>query len=74
MLLMMHAKLRRPNSTADKEFYRIWAEEAEIGLQALEAGTIQQLYKIAGKNEVVGIFEIDNGDDLDGFVYNSRFV
>jgi len=47
-------------------YYAAWLEEAELSIEALEAGALKALYKVAGQEEAIGIMDVTSCDDLDG--------
>ena len=70
MEIMMWAKLAKPESTANREFFDVWYQESIAALQALKAGAIKAIWKVAGKYEVVAVMEVGSGDDLDAIVHS----
>jgi muconolactone delta-isomerase len=68
VLVFFRAVVRKPDAVSRKEWYSMWAREAEASLAALEAGVIRSLYKVAGRHEVIGIMEFADGDALDAAV------
>jgi muconolactone delta-isomerase len=69
MLFLLHAKLAKPATMSDKEFYGIWQKETEVASAALKAGLINALYKVAGRTEVVAIVEAKAADDIDALLH-----
>jgi len=69
MLFLFHGKLAKPATMSDKEFYGIWKKGTEVSSAALKAGSINALYKVAGRTEVVGIIEAKTGDDIDALLH-----
>ncbi len=69
MLIMLRAKLAKPDGMADKEFYGVWKQESEAALKALKAGLIKDIYKVAGTPEVVAVVEVKSGDDIDNLLH-----
>lgn len=70
MEVMMWAKLAKPESTPNREFFDVWFQESVAALQALKAGAIKNIWKVAGKYEVVAVMEVASGDDLDAIVHS----
>lgn len=65
MLAMFHTRLRKPAEMAAADFYALWHAEGVASLLAVEAGVIKAIWKVAGKDEVIGVLEVEDGDDLD---------
>jgi muconolactone delta-isomerase len=65
VLFLLHAELRQSADMTNKEFYGLWLEEAEAVVSARSAGAIKSVYKVAGRPEVYGIFEVDSHDSID---------
>ncbi len=70
MELMMHAKLVKPESASNKEFFELWRKESVAALEAVKAGAIKHIWKVAGKYEVILILELDNGDQMDDVIHS----
>lgn len=62
---MFHTKLKRPRDLSAHDFYEIWAREAEASMEAVAAGVITAIWKVAGKDEVIGVMEVADPDALD---------
>lgn len=65
MLFMFHTRLRRPADLPADEFYAIWHREAVASMEAVEAGIIKHIWKVAGKDEVIGVMDLPDADSLD---------
>jgi muconolactone delta-isomerase len=61
---MFRIRLRKPAEMPAAEFYRLWLEEAEPSLLAIESGAMS-IYKVAGADEAVGIMSVESIDQLD---------
>lgn len=70
MEIMMWAKLAKPESASNKEFFAVWYKESVAALEAAKQGTIKNIWKVAGKYEVVAVMEVESGDDLDTIVHS----
>ncbi len=70
MLFMVHAKLAKPESMSNKEFYGVWEKEAEAAVTALKEGGFKALYKVPGTPEVVGIVDVDTADAIDQAIHS----
>ena len=68
MLIMFRARVKKPAGMSRKEFYAIWREEARASVAAIEQGAFQGLWKVAGCHEVVGVFNVPDGDAIDGAI------
>ena len=73
MEVLFRAKLVKPADTSNQEFFRVWRNESIAAVQALDAGMIKNIWKVAGKYEVVAVFEIESGDQLDAMVHALPF-
>lgn len=65
MLFMFHTRLRRPSEMPAHEFYAVWEREAVASIEAVEAGIIKHIWKVAGKDEVIGVMDLPDADSLD---------
>lgn len=65
MLFMFHTKLRKPADMPAETFYGLWREEAVASLEAVQAGIIPHIWKVAGKDEVIGVIDAPDADALD---------
>jgi len=65
MDFMFRIALRKPDDMPATEFWSAWLAEAEPSLEAIAAGHLQ-LWKVAGRDEAVGIMSVGRLDDLDG--------
>lgn len=70
MEVMMWAKLAKPESASNKEFFDVWYQESIAAIEALKAGAIKNIWKVAGKYEVVAVMDVASGDDLDVIVHS----
>lgn len=70
MLMLFIADIVKPNGMDDAEFFRIWRAEAEAASAALDAGAIKHLWKSAGRYQVVGVFELEDGDAMDAALHS----
>jgi muconolactone delta-isomerase len=65
MLVMFRTLLAKPEGMSNADFYGAWLEEAEASKAAVEAGIIRAIYKVPGRDEVIGIIEVEDADALD---------
>lgn len=70
MQILLWVKLVKPANMSNAEFFEIWRQESVAVTAALEAGAIQQVWKVAGKYEVVAVMDVASGDDMDAAVHN----
>lgn len=69
MEIMFKAKLVKPESMANKEFFGLWLRESLAALEAIEAGAMKHIWKVAGRYEVIAVMEVENGDQMDAAVH-----
>lgn len=69
MMMLFMADIVKPDGMDDAEFYRIWNAEAEAATAALDAGAIKHLWKAAGRYQVIGVFELEDGDAMDAALH-----
>ncbi len=69
MEVMLWVKLVKPESLSNKAFFEVWRQESVAVLEALKQGAIKNVWKVAGKYEVVAVMEVDSGDDMDAIVH-----
>ena len=65
MEIMLHVKLVKPETASNKEFFEVWRQESEAVLAAVKAGAIKNVWKVAGKYEVMAVLEVENADQMD---------
>ncbi len=70
MDVMIHAKLRKPNGMSNKEFFGVWKQEADAALGAVKAGVIKNIWKVAGKYEVILVLGVDSSDQIDEIIHS----
>lgn len=70
MEIMLHAKLVKPEGLTNKEFFEVWRQESVAALEAVKTGAIKHIWKVAGKYEVIAVFDIDDGDQMDEAIHN----
>ena len=63
-------KVNQPESMDYLDFWKLWQEEAAGALEAMRAGKIVASWKVAGRNIVIGIMDVDSHEELDR-IYNS---
>ena len=70
MEIMLWVKLTKPESASNKEFFEVWRQESVAALEAVKAGVIKQIWKVAGKYEVVVVLDVNDGDEMDQIVHS----
>jgi muconolactone D-isomerase len=65
--MLYHADFRidYPASMSQKDFFSIWAKEAEAALGAKKAGVVIDIWKCVGSRRVIVIANVDSPDTLD---------
>ena len=65
--MLYHADFRieYPASMSQKDFFSIWAKEAEAALGAKKAGVVLDIWKCVGSRRVIVIANVDSPDTLD---------
>lgn len=65
--MLYHADFRieYPASMSQKDFFSIWAKEAEAALGAKKAGVVVDIWKCVGSRRVIVIANVDSPDTLD---------
>ena len=54
-----------PASMSQKDFFSIWAREAEAALSAKKAGAVVDIWKCVGSRRVMAVVDVDSPDTLD---------
>lgn len=65
MLFMFHTTMRKPAEMPAQEFYALWCREAEASLRAIADGVIPHIWKVMGKDEIIGVIEAPDATALD---------
>ena len=68
MLVMMTADLAKPEALSNQEFFEIWRQESVAAIEAYKAGAIKAIWKVAGEYQVIAVFEVENGDQIDDII------
>ena len=65
--MLYHADFRigYPASMSRKDFFSIWAKEAEAALGAKKAGLVVNIWKCVGSRRVIVVVDVDSPDTLD---------
>lgn len=70
MLWMFHAKPTRPEGISNTEWYTVRHAESVATREAMKAGVFKGCYKVAGKDEVIGLIEVESFDQMDQAIYS----
>jgi len=65
MLYLADFHVQYPASMSQKDFFSIWAREAEAALGAKKAGALIDIWKCVGSRRVVAVANVDSLDTLD---------
>ena len=70
MLFLFMADIVKPTGMTDKEFFKIWKAESEAAVAGLDAGDIKHLWKAAGRYQVIGVFDLPDGNTMDAALHS----
>lgn len=70
MDVMIHAKLHKPDRMSNQEFFGVWKQEAVAALGAVEAGVVKNIWKVAGKYDVILVVGVDTADQIDEIIHS----
>jgi muconolactone delta-isomerase len=65
MLYHVDFHIEYPASMSQKDFFAIWAREAEAALGAKKAGVLIDIWKCVGSRRVMVVADVDSPDTLD---------
>jgi muconolactone delta-isomerase len=65
MLYLADFHIGYPASMSQRDFFSIWAREAEAALGAKKAGVVIDIWKCVGSRRVVAVANVDSPDTLD---------
>ncbi|VAW56406.1 Putative transporter [hydrothermal vent metagenome] len=65
MLYHLDFKIEYSSTMTQNDLFSIWSEEADVALEAKEAGVVIDLWKCAGERRVIAIVNVDTPDALD---------
>jgi len=65
--MLYHAdfQIEYPASMSQREFFSIWAREAEAALGAKKAGVVIDIWKCVGSRRVMAVVNVDSPDTVD---------
>ena len=65
--MLYHADFRfeYPASMSQKDFFSIWASEADAALGAKKAGVVIDIWKCVGTRRVIAVVDVDSPDTVD---------
>ncbi len=70
MLYFLDFRVEYPATMAQKDFFSIWAREADAAIGAKEAGAVVDLWKCVGTRRVVAVVDVDGPDTLDQILFD----
>lgn len=70
MEMLIHAKIRKPDRMSNQEFFGVWKQEATAALEAVKAGIIKNIWKVAGRYEVFLVMEMNSTDQMDEVLHS----
>ena len=65
MLYHLDFHVEYPGNMNQQELFALWSEEADVALQAKEAGIVVDLWKCVGTRRVLVIVDVPTPDTLD---------
>ena len=65
MLYHLDFHVEYPDNMNQQELFALWSEEADVALQAKEAGIVVDLWKCVGTRRVIAIVDVPTPDTLD---------
>jgi muconolactone D-isomerase len=70
--MLYHADFRieYPGSMSQKEFFAIWAREADAALGAKKAGLVVDIWKCVGTRRVMAVVDVDSPDTVDQILFD----
>jgi muconolactone D-isomerase len=65
MLFLIRFDIQQPATMSNRELIEIWDREGDAALEAVDAGAVQHLWKVAGQRVVVGILDLPDAETVD---------
>ena len=65
MLYHLDFHVEYPDNINQQELFALWSEEADVALQAKQAGIVVDLWKCVGTRRVIAIVDVPTPDTLD---------
>ena len=65
MLYHLDFRVEYPDNMNQQELFALWSEEADVALQAKQAGIVVDLWKCVGTRRVIVIVDVPTPDTLD---------
>jgi muconolactone delta-isomerase len=65
MLYHLDFHVEYPDNMNQQQLFAMWSEEADVALQAKQAGIIVDLWKCIGTRRVIAIVDVPTPDTLD---------
>ncbi len=70
MLMLLMVDIVKPDGMSNEEFIKIWNDEAVAASAAIKEGdVIKHLWKAAGQYQVIGVFDLPDGDAMDAALH-----
>ncbi len=70
MLMLLMVDIVKPAGMSNEEFIKIWNDEAVAASAAVKEGSvIKHLWKTAGQYQVIGVFDLPDGDAMDSALH-----
>jgi muconolactone D-isomerase len=70
MLYLLDFDVSYGAAMTQQDLFRIWVAEAEVAIQAKQAGVVVDLWKCVGERRVIAIVSIDSPDALDQILFD----
>ena len=70
MLVMMTADLAKPEGLPNDEFFEIWRQESVAAIEAVKAGAIKNIWKVAGEYQIIAVLDVEDGDQIDEILHS----
>ena len=70
MLVMMTADLAKPESMSSEDFFEVGRQESVAAIEAVKAGAIKAIWKVAGEYQVIAVMDVESGDQIDEIVHS----
>ena len=65
MLFFANVKISQPHDMSIERLYELWNQEAEVTANEISSGYIKDVWKVAGKRQVIAILDVESHDQLD---------
>lgn len=65
MLFLIRFDIRQPDHMSTPDFIAMWDREADAALEAMDAGAVKHLWKVAGQRVVMGVLDLPDAESVD---------